>query len=72
MLTQFQSLAPKEERNSISPLSFNGYMTSIINEANNDGGNHVRCEVQILSLDLISAWLSQGQENLLIPFCYSP
>lgn len=45
MLTQFQSLAPKEERNSMSPLNFNGYVTSMLNEANNDTGNHVRCEV---------------------------
>ncbi|VIO87929.1 Uncharacterized protein BM_BM5027 [Brugia malayi] len=45
MLTQFQSLAPKEERNSLSPLSFSGYMTSIVNETGTDTGNHVRCEL---------------------------
>ncbi|EJD75776.1 hypothetical protein LOAG_17140 [Loa loa] len=44
MLTQFQSLAPKEERNSMSPINFNGYVTSIV-EVNNDTGNHVRCEL---------------------------
>lgn len=45
MLTQFQSLAPKEERNSMSPLNFNGYLTSIVNETKNDNGKHVQCEV---------------------------
>ncbi|MCP9265366.1 hypothetical protein DINM_020642 [Dirofilaria immitis] len=45
MLTQFQSLAPKEDRSSMSPLNFNGYVTSMLNEANSDAGNHVRCEL---------------------------
>lgn len=51
MLTQFQSLAPKEERSSMSPSSLNGTVPVIMNDAS-DAGSHVRCEVSEIFMQL--------------------